>query len=48
MSSQEKKAQQKALHESLKNIRARIKAGQPTTFSERNFLKMQDKKKRKP
>ena len=35
---------EKAEYQKLKDIRERLKAGQPTTFNERNVLKIYDKR----
>ena len=41
-----KRIQQKKAYEALKEIRNRIAKGEPTTFAERNIVKIADKKKR--
>lgn len=40
----EKKKIQKERHDAIMNIKRRIAAGQPTTFQERNIVKIYDKK----
>lgn len=38
---------EKQRYEKLKDIRTRIAKGQPTTFAERNIIKMEDKRMKK-
>lgn len=43
----EKKLALKKRHDSMMDIRIRLAKGQPTTFSERNWLKIQEKEDEK-
>lgn len=47
MTTKERKSQQKRAYEFIKDIRTRIAKGKPTTFAERNILKIYEKKLKK-